>query len=475
MILKKTIFFFLVILFFGCSSDAYVKREPSVKRDLKTHVEENKLRVSIINSSTSYFLYRGETMGFEYELLTRFTEDLDIALDLVVENDIDSLIPSLNSGKVDLIAHSLSITNERKEKVAFSEYLFLTHQVLVQKKPKSWRKMKLHEIDHVLLKDAIELDGKTVSVREKTAYYKRLKALSEEIGGEITIEKLDGALATNEIIKMVADGEIEYTIADENIAKLMASTYPVLDVRVPISLSQKNAWAVRKNSPELLEKLNSWLIKFKKETDYHVIYDKYFTHKRAFRKRIKSDFYSLNTNMISKYDELIKEKSKILGWDWRLVSALIYQESQFNTHAKSWAGAGGLMQMMRATAKEMGVKNRFNPDDNLTGGTKYLKILYNRFDKILDKTQRIKFTMAAYNCGYGHVVDAQNLAVENDLNPLIWDKNVERMILALSEIKNYSKPIIKHGYVRGVEPYTYIRQIFERYSHYKGFIKEEEI
>jgi len=474
MFLKKWYLLLFSILLISCSTTPD-HTKPSVKKDLTTHIKEGKLKASTTYSATSYFLYKGQTMGFEYELLQHFAEYLDVELEIIVANDIDNLIDNLNNGKVDLMAHGLTITSERQQQVAFSKYIYLTHQVLVQKKPDNWRKMKLHQIDKVLIQDAIELEGKTVSVREKTGYYNRLQNLSEEIGGEIKIEKLDGSLTTEEIIKMVADGKIEYTIADENIASLLASTYPKLDVRVPISLSQKSAWAVRLNSPELLEKLNSWLKEFKKKSEYNVIYNKYFKHKREFRRRVKSEFYSLNSNSISEYDDLIKMESEKLGWDWRLLSALIYQESQFKIHAKSWVGAGGLMQMMPATAKEMGVKNRFNPEDNLAGGTKYLKILYNRFDKITDETQRIKFTMASYNCGYEHVKDAQRLAKEKGLDSLKWDSNVEEMIVALSNTKNYNNPIIKFGYVRGIEPYTYIRQIFERYEHYQNFIKEKHI
>ena len=470
MFLKKYIFLIFSFLLINCSAPNPTK--PSIKKDLPTHLEEGKLKVSIAYSATSYFLYKGETMGFEYELLQHFAEYLGVELDIVVANDIDNLIPNLNLGTVDLMAHGLTITGERQQQVAFSEAIYLTHQVLVQKKPDNWRKMKLHKIDKTLIRDVVELEGKTISVREKTAYYERLKNLSEEIGGTIYIDALSGTLTTDEIIKMVADGEIEYTIADENLASLLASTYPILDVSVPVGLSQKSAWAVRLNSPELLKKLNSWLIEFKKKSTYNVIYNKYFKHKRDFRRRVKSEFYSINTNTISEYDDLIKKESEKLGWDWRLISALIYQESQFKIHVKSWVGAGGLMQMMPATAKEMGVKNRFNPEDNLAGGTKYLKVLYNRFDAIADETQRIKFTMASYNCGYEHVKDAQRLAKEKGLDSLIWDKNVEEMIVALSNAKNYNNPIIKFGYVRGIEPYTYVQQIFERYEHYKSFIKE---
>lgn len=482
--LRRVSLLCVLALFFSCTTieekkgedeevvfDELIESKPEVEKDLKSILKDGKLRVSTTYSGTSYFLYRGQPLGFEYELLERFADHLGVEIEIVVANDINNLISNLNSGKVDLMAHGLTITRDRKKSVSFSDYIFLTHQVLVQRKPKNWRRMKRHEIERDLIQDAIELDKKTVSVREKTSYMQRLKHLSREIGGRIHIDTLDGSLTTDEIIKMVVDGQIKYTVSDQNIASIVASCYPILDVEVPISFSQRVGWATRLNSPKLLEALNLWLAEFKKTVDYYVIFNKYFKNKRNFRRRVNSDFYSVNSNRISKYDDLIKLKSQKLDWDWRLVASLIYQESQFDLRAKSWAGAGGLMQMMPATAKEMGVKNRFDPQDNVTGGTKYLRLLWERFDYIPDPDQRIKFSMASYNCGYGHVTDAQRLAKVENLDPNKWDDNVEKMILALSLRKNYNKPMIRYGYVRGIEPFTYVEQIFERYDHYEEFIK----
>lgn len=466
---------FLIILFsliYSCNSSGEEQTIPSVHKDLDAILKDGKLKVLTTYSGTSYFLYRGKTMGFEYELLERFADYLDVKLEIVIAKDIDSLIPNLNNGKVDLIAYGLTITNERKSLVSFSDYIYLTHQVLVQKKPDNWRKMKLHEIKQVLIQDAIELDNQTVSVRASTSYMERLENLSKEIGGNIKIDTLDGRLTDDEIIKMVANGEVKYTIVDNNIASIMASYYHILDIEVPISFSQRIAWATRTNSPELLEALNTWLIDFKKEVDYYVIYNKYFENKRDFRKRTKSDFYSLNANKISEYDDIIKKESANINWDWRLVASLIYQESHFDPKAHSWAGAGGLMQMMPATAKELGIKNRANPAESIYGGTKYLKVIWNRFDEIKDDEQRIKFTMASYNCGYNHVHDAQRLAEKRGLDKNQWDNSVDEILLTLSSPKNYNDSVVKYGYVRGIEPYTYVQQIFERYNHYKEFITE---
>ena len=448
--------------------------ENSVDRDLEDIKEDGVLKALVIYSSTSYFLYKGQAMGFEYELLKRLAEHLDLKLELVVSTDLDSEFEVLNRGDVDLIAHGMTVTNQRKWEVDFTEYLYLTKQVLVQKKPDNYRDISWGALQKQLIHDPIELIDDTVSIRRNSSYYERLMSLSNEIGGNIVIDTMDSQLSTDEIIDLVVNGEIKYTIADENLAKINASYNPILKIDVPISFSQRIAWVTRKKSPELLAVVNEWIKAQRKEATYYVIYNKYFKNKRTFQQRSTSDYYSLKNNQISKYDNLIKKYALKIGWDWRLIASQVYQESRFNPVAKSWAGAQGLMQVMPATAKSLGIKDITDPDESIRGGTDYLDLLYKRFNDIPDSLNRIKFSMASYNCGYGHVRDAQLLAEENDLDPTIWSDHVEKMIMALSLPKNYNKAFIKYGYVRGREPVNYIKHIFERYEHYKQFIPIEE-
>jgi membrane-bound lytic murein transglycosylase F len=203
-----------------------------------------------------------------------------------------------------------------------------------------------------------------------------------------------------------------------------------------------------------------------------VIYNKYFKNTRSNKSRIKSDFYSKNSNKISKYDDIIKANASEIGWDWRFLSSQIYQESRFDPKAESWAGATGLIQLMPATAKEVGVSNNYNPEQNIRGGVKYLDRMRDNFEAVEDSIQKVKFTLAAFNCGAGHVYDAMRLAEKHGKNPNIWDENVEEYILKLKDRKYYLDDVVRHGFVRGREPYNYVRDIFLRYEHYKKFIEE---
>jgi len=472
--------FFLLILLSNCSnnSDGLINEQykynqiiaNSSNRDLNEIKKDGVLRALVVYSSTSYFLYRGKPMGFEYEILQRLAKHLDLKLEIVVSDDLDNQFDVLNKGEVDLIAYGMTITNQRKKEVDFTDYLYLTKQVLVQKKPDNYRKMTWSNIQKSVIDDPLDLIGDTVSIRKNSSYFERIVSLADEMGGEIFIDTLSSKLSTGEIIDKVVTGEVKYTIADENIARINASSNPILKIDVPISFSQRIAWVVRKKSTNFKKVINEWIVSERKKTDYYVIYNKYFKNKRLFKRRIKSDYYSLKNDQISEYDDLMKEYTKKLGWDWRLLASQVYQESKFNPKAKSWAGAKGLLQIMPKTADELGIKDITDPVESIRGGTTYLSQIYNRFEDIPDEIDRIKFTLASFNCGYAHVRDAQKLAEFNNLNPLIWEDNVDKMILALRFPKNYNKDFIKYGYVRGTEPFIYVEQIFDRFQHYKQFI-----
>lgn len=467
---------FLVAATWACTSSSKNGKESKgqnlFQKDLDSIKTHGTLTALTTYSATSYFLYRGEPMGYEYELLQRFADYLGVELEIKVASNIDSMFHQLNRGEADIVAHGFAVTGERKDDVVFTESLYLVNQVLVQRKPDS--RSKSNPNGAKLIQNAIELMGDTVSVRYNSSYFKRLVNLSNEIGGEIYIDTLPGNLSTDEIIRMVAEGEIKYTIADNNIASINASFYPQLDVSVPISLSQRIAWAVRPGSDSLLYAVNHWIGEMKKNKDYYVLYNKYFENKSQFSRRVKSEFYSLNNNAISAYDGLIKQYANEINWDWRLLASLVYQESKFQPIATSLSMAAGLMQIMPETAAELGILDIESPEENLRGGTRYLAQLQKQFAHIPDSLERIKFTMAAFNCGIGHVYDAQRLASKRGLDSLIWDNNVENMIMALSYAENFNDPVVYYGYVRGVETYSYVKQILERYRHYTTFIEQYE-
>ncbi|MBR1499583.1 MAG: transglycosylase SLT domain-containing protein [Bacteroidaceae bacterium] len=173
--------------------------------------------------------------------------------------------------------------------------------------------------------------------------------------------------------------------------------------------------------------------------------------------------------IISAYDELFRRHSGTAGWDWRLLAAQCYQESGFDPQALSSMGAQGLMQLMPATAEAMGVPEGqvFDPEQNISAATRYIRRVSQAFSGIRDTQERIRFTLAAYNGGTGHVQDAQILARKAGRDPHRWDE-VAPFILHLSEPRYYRDPDVRHGYMRGSETEAYVRLIMERWDQYRG-------
>ena len=452
------------MLLWGCSEQ---KGQTEIEKIHKT----NKLIALTGYNAYSYFIYKGQPMGFEYDLVNKLASYLNVKLELRVVKNINEMFGMLQSGVGDLIAFNLTVTKDRLEVADFTSSINTIKQVLVQRKPKNWRKMKLHEIEKQLIRNPSDLIGKTIVVRSSSSYVERLKNLSDEIGGDINIVEAEPELTTEDLIAEVAEGKIDYTISDDNIARLNQSTYPNIDVKTEVSLSQRIAWAVRKDADQFLNLVNHWLDSLKKTTDFAVIYNKYFKNRYAYKRRIKSEYFSNTGGKISKYDDLIKKYSKNLGWDWRLSASLIYQESQFDPNAKSWAGAKGLMQLLPGTGKQYGAKNLLNPQENLKSGFKYLKYLDDYWKEFIsDSTERVKFVLASYNIGLGHIIDARNLAEKYGADPDVWFDNVEYYLKMKSNPKYYNDTDVQYGYARGKETIKYVKEILERYNHYKQLI-----
>ena len=173
--------------------------------------------------------------------------------------------------------------------------------------------------------------------------------------------------------------------------------------------------------------------------------------------------------IISAYDDLFRRYSATAGFDWRLLAAQCYQESGFDPEAVSSMGALGLMQLMPSTADALGVpeEKRFDPEQNIAAAARYIKRVSQSFSDIKDAGERIRFTLAAYNGGVGHVQDAQTLARKAGRDPQYWD-DVAPFILLLSEPRYYRDPDVRYGYMRGSETEAYVRLIMERWQQYRG-------
>jgi membrane-bound lytic murein transglycosylase F len=441
----------------------YLRSTAIPVRDLAGIRQSGRLRVLLSYDPINYFIYRGAPMGYSYELAQSFAHYLNIPLEVVVVRDMNDQIPMLNSKRGDIVAHLMTVTPERKRIVDFTTPLDSTRQVLVQLKPGDNDSSKLvRRLDH--------LHGKTVHVHLNSAYYSRLTEIMKSKNITITIVPAAGSLTTSELIGKVSDRAFDYTIADENIASTHLALFNNIDIQTQISSTMPLAWAIRNNSPELLDALNRWLAKSKKSGELAIIRDKYYNRENHFKKHALQVFYSSHVGTISPYDKLVRKYADEIAWDWRLLSALIYEESQFDSDAISWAGAMGLMQLMPATGAQFRIRNLFNPDDNLKAGIRYIRYLEEEWSEIGDRLTRLKFILASYNVGAGHVRDAQRLASKYGARPDVWEGNVEKYLSLTSEPKFYNDPVTTLGYCNGKVAVLYTRNIIDRYQLYREVI-----
>ena len=463
----KIVFFIVALLFLQCKQT----KSPEVAEYKPSKLEMVRstgvLKVVTDYNSTSYFIYRGQPMGYQFELLQELANYLEVKLEVVANNDLQEKFEMLNAGEVDLIAVNLTITKDRREFLEFTEAHTKTRQVLIQKKPENWQRLSKDAVKDAMINEQLDLAGKTVHVQRNSTYARRLRNLEEEIGDSIHIVETDEGL--EQLIQKVASGEIDYTISDENVALVNKTYYDDIDISLPVSFSQNLAWAVDKESLGLKKVIDNWLVEFKKTKKYAVLYQKYFKNKRS-SKIVESELFANQTGVISPFDKEIKEYSESIGWDWRLVASMVYQESRFNPKAVSWAGAFGLMQLMPNTAKRFGVNQQSSSRQQIRAGVMFIKWLDNLYADISDDEERQKFVLGSYNVGPGHVMDARRLAEKHGKDPNVWNDNVETYLLKKSEPKYYNDPVVKYGYARGTETYKYVIEIIDRYDHYKNLV-----
>lgn len=432
--------------------------------DLDSIKSRGYIQALVDNSSTSYFLFKGRPMGFEYELLQHFCKHLGLELNVILIGNFDDIISQFHDDEIDIIAANLTVTASRAEQISFSNPILRSKQVLVQRRIDS-----RNDTADLLIESVDQLIGKPITVRKNSSFYERIINLSEEIGGEIFIDTAEGEVSVEQLIEGVSKGHINYTVADEHVAKINKAFFNNIQHDIPISLDQKMAWAVRPNADSLLFVLNKWLADFKKTVTFRTIYLKYFGNTVLYRNRTKSKYFTSKSGQISPYDDIIKQESKTINWDWRLISALVYQESQFNPNAKSWAGAIGLMQLMPETAASYGLDSTASIEANINTGVRYLKWLDQQFkEKVPDSLERIPFVLAAYNVGLGHVFDAIRLAKKYNFSTEKWENNVAEMLLKKSQSSYYRDEVVYYGYCRGSEPNKYVKDILSRFADYKN-------
>lgn len=431
-------------------------RESHYFGDLSELKERRVLRIMLPNTAASYFLWRGELVGFEYELARRFAEKESMRLEVIVPPNPDIWSDWLLEGRADLAGG------------------FLEHSDLPTDKPVVFTRPWHHAQPYLVgrangneITEWEELAGHSVAVVSDSQLWWDLSELATRHGFSlIPLPNTSGDVEP--VVERLIAEDFDYAVIEEHLLAVELARHNEIQRLFPVGVPIAHAWAVRDSDSELLEALNDFIQSKHRGTFYNILYRRYFEDERRIRRQ--QDERVRGTGQLSPYDEIVRKLADEYGFDWRLVIALIYQESRFDREAKSPMGAKGLMQLMPRTAQQMGVTRITDPNDNVRGGIKYLDWLRQRFSEDLPVADRLWFTLASYNAGLGHVIDARRLAEQKGWDRDRWFDNVEHAMLLLAQRKYYSEA--RHGYVRGSETVAYLNNISQRYKAYVQLTEE---
>ena len=405
------------------------------------------LKILTRNSGTTYYQGPQGSAGLEFELAKRFANKLGVKLKIVVPDNLNGILEKISEGDAHIAAAGLTITEERKKRVRFSPaYQTVTQQVI-------------YNVNRTRPKSIHQLDG-AFEVLAQSAHVEQLKSLKAEHTGLNWTENTDAD--STELLTLVAEDLIDYTIADSNEMAYNRRYYPRLRVAFDITKPQELAWAFPITEDDSLyneakiffEELSASgeLKRLLKNNYQHVEnYDYGGTHSylAQIRRRLPT------------YQEMFQQAADKYNLDWRLLASVSYQESHWRSNAVSHTGVRGMMMLTNNTASELGVTKRTDPYQSIMGGAKYLRKLIDKVPADIPEPDRIWIAVAAYNVGYGHVEDARRLAVKRGDDANKW-VDIKATLPLLSKRKWYKQT--RYGYARGWEPVRYVENIRSYYD-----------
>lgn len=422
------------------------------------------LRVLTRNNSSSYFISKGRQLGFEYELAKRFAAELGVRLAIVVPESRSQLIPALLRGDGDIIAAGMTANKARAKLVSFSRKVFEVGRVLVTHK---------HIVKDVL--ESRDLAKVKIALHRQSTTFETAQKMSKKNDLVLRFDYVSPSVEMEGILRRIDSGEYEATIVDENILALEQAAGMAILARLPMGEPLVKAWAVRPKSMALAQAIDRFMEKETRSGIIRILYGRYFSPQRiGFRRAQDLSFRADAKGRISPYDHLFRKEGKTRGIDWRLLAALAYAESRFDPKAKSAFGASGLMQILPSTARKYGplkgtddeIRSQLiDPKVNIRIGVRYLAWLIRLFENdSVAPRQSIRFALAAYNVGLGHVKDARALAKRRGLDENRWFQNVEKAIRLKKDPRWYRQT--RYGYCRAEQPIAYVSRIQTRYDVY---------
>jgi len=409
------------------------------------------------NSPTTYYESADGPTGLEYEMVKMFANELGVELTLVIPDSLSDLLNKISSNAIHIAAAGLTITKDREKIFRFGPaYQEITEQLI-------------YNITNKRPKNLSRLDG-TLEVMANSSHEERLK-YSKELIKDLSW-KSNHELESEELLQMVSDNMIEYTIADSNELALNQRFLINLRVAFDISEPQHLAWALPKtDDSSLFLEVQKFFKKIKENGELTRMIERNYGHVENFDYVGTKIFRRHIEKRLPAYLDFFEEAAEEYDVDWRLIAAMGYQESHWNPDAVSPTGVRGIMMLTLKTAKDMKIKNRLDPESSISGGAKYFKKTHDRMDENVTEPDRTWMAMAAYNVGYGHLQDARKITGKLKKNPNLWI-DVKQALPLLAKSKWYKQT--RYGYARGWEPVRYVENIRSYYDILK-WVDESDI
>ncbi len=430
---------------------------------LKAIRQRGVLRLLTRNNGNTYFILRGKQLGFDYTMAERFAQSIGVKLEVIVPPGWNDLIPMILDGQGDIIGAAMNITPERAKKVTYSRPYGLTHMRIVWGRGQK----RIGNIE--------ELSGKQVHVRQGSTYYNlldRVSGLFESAGKRRVDIIIEGeTLETEQILADVASGKIPYSLCDYHICVENKARLPGLVIGPAVGDPEPIAWAMHPQAEDLKGAIDQFFSE-QRGGDFKEVYDRYYGDPKARRRALpKGTTGRISGGKLSTHDGIFRVAAKQYKLDWRLLASIAFQESGFDPGHKSWSGGRGLFGMDPGTAKALGIKDLRRPNKAAEAAAAHLTAMNFHFASVDDEDDRMRFGIAAYQCGNDHISDAQELARREGLNAEKWTDVAK--VLPLLALRDYAAKA-PHGYVQGADTVRYVENVWERYRAYKHALGERD-
>ncbi len=447
--MPKALFILLLLtLLSGCSQP---------QNELQRVLEQKELVVLTRNAASTYYEGPQGPLGLEYDLARGFAKHLGVELRMEVAGNVGEVLSRLAEGGADFAAAGLTVTPPRQLWARFTPpYQQITQQLVYRtgtKKPKG--------LD--------QLDG-TLEIVAGSSHEERLHTLHTEYHDLSWNENSEAE--SEELLTLVWERLIDYTVADSNEVLMNQRYYPELRIAFDISEPEPLAWAFPKFKDEsLFNAASDYFNTIHENGELAKLIERYYGNLEKFDYVGTRTFQQHIQQRLPEYRHLFEYAAREFDIDWVLLASAAYQESHWNPDAISPTGVKGIMMLTKVTAGELGVNERNDPVESIRGGALYLSKLMQKIPERIQEPDRSWLALASYNIGYGHLEDARKITQSRGGNPDSW-KDVKESLPLLRKRKWHKKT--KHGYARGNEAVHYVENIRSYYAILSWQIEKEK-